>query len=92
MAVYVDPVFEWPGKGKWCHMMTDGDLSELHAMADRIGLKRSYFQPKSSPHYDLRPSKRLLAVQQGAIEVDGGELVRRCVRREPNHALSELQP
>lgn len=81
MAIYVDPVFTWPGKGQWCHMMTDGDLSELHAMAERLGLKRAWFQNKPRhPHYDLRPSKRALAVQYGAVEVTGVELVRRCVR------------
>lgn len=83
MTCYVDPIFEWPGKGNWCHLMCDGDLSELHAMAERLGLKRSYFQNKPRyPHYDLRPNKRALAVKAGAIEVDGGELIRRCVRKD----------
>lgn len=82
MAIYVDDLFQWPGKsGQWSHMMTDGDVSELHQMAQRIGLKRHWFQNKKRhPHYDLRPPQRALAIQHGAIAVDGGELVRRCVR------------
>jgi hypothetical protein len=85
VTIYVDPLFTWPGKsGQWCHMATDGDLSELHAMADKIGMQRRWFQNKPRhPHYDLRPSKRVLAVRYGAIEVSGGELVRRCVMQKP---------
>jgi hypothetical protein len=58
-------------------MMADS-LDELHAMADRIGLKRSWFQDKSRyPHYDLRPSKRLQAVSYGAVEVTAVDLVKK---------------
>lgn len=79
MPVYVDPLFNYPGKkGQWCHMATDGDLSELHALADRIGLKRAWFQDHPlHPHYDLSPNKRTLAVQAGAVEVSAKELVLR---------------
>lgn len=38
-------------------------------MAARIGLKREWFQPKSSPHYDLTASRRGRAVRAGAIEL-----------------------
>lgn len=78
MAIYVDSLQRW-SSGQWCHMATDGDLSELHAMAARIGLNRDWFQDhKRVPHYDLRPSKRLLAVTSGAVEIDAIELVRKC--------------
>ena len=85
--IYVDDLFEWPGRpGEWCHMMTDGDLSELHAMADKIGMKRRWFQNKpSSPHYDCARWFRAKAVLHGATPVAGGELVRRCVKREAPH-------
>jgi len=69
--IYVDNCFP----GKWCHMITDGDLEELHEMASRLGLKREWFQPKSFPHYDLRPSKRSMAIKMGAKEVNGREIV-----------------
>lgn len=85
MSIYVDDLFTWPGKrGQWCHMMTDGDLSELHEFAKRIGLKRSWFQNKLRlPHYDLRPSMRERAIQAGAIEVSGVELAQKCKRVAP---------
>lgn len=59
-------------------MITDGALDELHLFAARLGLKRQWFQapPRASfPHYDLRPSKRVLAVRLGAKEVSREEIV-----------------
>jgi hypothetical protein len=74
------------GHVKWCHMMTDDlsedGLQELHDFAGKLGLKRSWFQNhnKAFPHYDLTPSKRRLAVQLGAEEVAGVDMVKRCKR------------
>jgi hypothetical protein len=84
MTVYVDqPIFSYRGQ-MYCHMATDGDLYELHVMAQRIGLKFSWFQNKvGHPHYDLSPNKRALALQNGAVEVSCIELVRKCYRRPP---------
>ena len=75
MTVYVD---EFPsGWGRWSgggHMLTT-DLDELHAMAEQIGLKRSWFQhDKSFAHYDLVATKRLLAIVAGAVPIEFGEL------------------
>lgn len=54
---------------QWCHMTAD-TLDELHEMAQRIGLRREWFQDHPvHPHYDLRPAKRRAAIQQGATEV-----------------------
>lgn len=78
MTIYVDPIRQHPS-GPWCHMATDDDLDELHEVAAQIGLKRSWFQDHPDhPHYDLRPSKRVLAVQAGAVEVNQYELVILC--------------
>jgi hypothetical protein len=52
-----------------CHLIADSP-DELHAMAFRLGLHRSWFQPRSTPHYDLTASRRLLAIHEGAIELD----------------------
>ena len=53
-----------------CHMLADTP-AELHAMADRIGVARRWYQAKAStPHYDVCKSKRALAVRAGAVEVD----------------------
>ena len=84
MAVfYVDKLFQALPQGKqakrhgkfWCHLWpaeaTPENLKALHDLARAIGLKESYFQThKWFPHYDLTPSKRLLAIGQGAIEKD----------------------
>jgi len=79
MAVYVDGLFDYGKRGKWCHMATDGDLPELHEMADRIGLKREWFQNHPThPHYDLRASKRRLAIKEGAIPKSRQEVFKIC--------------
>lgn len=76
MAVYVDQLAPWGWilrghQVRSCHMFTDSaDLGELHAVALRIGMKREWFQPhRIAPHYDLTPSRRLIAVELGVIEV-----------------------
>jgi hypothetical protein len=53
-----------------CHMIADTD-EELHAMADRIGVARRWWQapPKHRSHYDIALSKRALAVAAGAQEI-----------------------
>jgi hypothetical protein len=58
-------------------MVSDRSVEELHAFASEIGLKRRWFQDGPRPHYDLRPSKRRLAVTKGAKEVNTRVLVRR---------------
>ena len=74
--------------GPNCHMATDdlspAGLSVLHALATKIGLRRSYFQPSSYPHYDLNASKRALAIEYGATPVTCQELALliRRVRQE----------
>ena len=77
--ILVDPVRRHPS-GEWCHMVSDESVKELHEFAVRIGLKRRWFQSVSRPHYDLRPSKRRLAISMGAEEVGMRDLVRRAVR------------
>jgi len=79
-VIYVDAICEYPKDaiiakarrygGRWCHMWCDGDLEELHRMADAIHLKREYFQDvEGFPHYDLVESRRKLAIQFGAQEM-----------------------
>ncbi len=74
MPVYVDGARNEFRGMQMCHMLAD-TVDELHAMADRIGLARKWFQAKSTPHYDLSQSKRKLAVEAGAKELDRKELV-----------------
>lgn len=87
MTIYVDNLIEYNigktvfGSKHWCHMATDSDLEELHAMAKAIGLKRKYFQEHHRvPHYDLTESKRILAIRNGALEVTGKQLFTLCMK------------
>lgn len=80
MTVYVDKMenWGWVMRGRIvpsCHMFSDSpDLNELHQMAEKIGMKRAWFQPhKVAPHYDLVASRRISAIALGAIEVDRRE-------------------
>ena len=71
MTVYVDTA-RHPFKGYvMCHMTAD-NLDELHAMADKIGMERRWFQapPKASyPHYDIPQDRREQVLSLGAQEV-----------------------
>ena len=75
MTVYVDKEKNGYGYMKMCHM-TATSLTELHAMADTIGINRKWFQDKSIPHYDICQSKKRLAIQNGAIEVDAKTMIK----------------
>lgn len=81
MSVYVDDAI-WPfGRMMMCHMIAD-TLEELHAMADRIGVQRKWFQDKRIKHYDISTSKRAIAVASGAIEVDRRQFVHLTKKQE----------
>jgi hypothetical protein len=89
MAVYVDPIREHPpfhdGNTLWCHMIADTE-EELHAMAERIGMRREWYQ---GDHYDLRPAGRALALQYGAQEMSMRAMARRvCGERKARRRTS----
>lgn len=72
MAVYVDPAQHPYGRMIMCHMWADTE-EELHEMARKLGLRRSWYQtpPKASwNHYDVSKGKRAEAIRLGAIETD----------------------
>ena len=70
MAVYVDKLSDWGWRhGLSCHMIGDS-VSELIDFAVSIGLRPEWFQPKSSPHFDLTADARADAVKNGAIELE----------------------
>lgn len=75
MAVYVDDLMACIPNGNWrwsksCHLIAD-TTDELHTFAQRIGMRRSWFQNDSRlPHYDLTENRRRMALKQGAIELD----------------------
>lgn len=77
MTVYVDDMQapykpqHRPGRTYvMCHMIADTD-EELHAMADKIGVARKWFQ---GDHYDVAKSSRARAVLAGAKEVTRRQL------------------
>lgn len=87
--VYVDETFTLASRNpqahfvgtrtghKWCHMFAD-TVDELHATAAKIGLRRDWFQSNSrTPHYDLTPSKRKLALAAGARPVNARDWLKR---------------
>lgn len=76
MTVYVDDMMmraDVPNgnrvvRGIWCHMFAD-TREELDAMADRIGMRRSWIQKPGTPreHYDVTKSRREAAIKAGAV-------------------------
>lgn len=69
MAVYVDNLRDYGWRhGPSCHLIGD-TVEELIEFAEGIGLRREWFQPKSSPHFDLTAIGREIAIANGAIEL-----------------------
>ncbi|MGJ4855535.1 DUF4031 domain-containing protein [Labrys sp. La1] len=83
MSVYVDDMYRFPmgrfGRMKMSHMIADTE-EELHAMADRIGVQRRWYQ---GDHYDVSLEKRDRAVACGAIEISLREM---ALKRNPRLA------
>ena len=74
MAVLIDePRWWWRGR-RWCHLVSDDSLDELHDFATGLGIPRRAFQ---GDHYDIPEEHRAEAVAAGAREVESRELVRR---------------
>lgn len=69
MTVFVDDMYTLPmgrfNRMKMSHMIATTE-DELHAMADRIGVARRWYQ---GDHYDVSMSKRKAAIAAGAIPV-----------------------
>lgn len=74
MSVYVDTARNKFKRMVMCHLMAD-TLEELHEFAARLGMKRAWYQPVSTPHYDLSLSRRALALKLGAVEIDERKVV-----------------
>lgn len=84
--ILVDAPRPWPnvsdeakrrghGRKRWCHMVSDESVDELHEFAQRLGLRREWFQGGNShPHYDLTEGKRWQALRLGAREATHSEI------------------
>ena len=74
MALLVDDC-RWEHRGRrWCHLVSDIGLDELHAFAAAMGIPDRGFH---GDHYDLPEDHRGEALARGAVPVDSRELVRR---------------
>lgn len=74
VTVLVDECRWWFKGRRWCHMVSDADLDELHRHAARLGIPRRVFQ---GDHYDVPEELRDEAITEGAEAVPSRELVRR---------------
>jgi Protein of unknown function (DUF4031) len=72
VTVYVDECRWWWRGRQWCHLISDTDLLELHAVARRAGVPRWAFQ---GDHYDLHPGVREMAIRAGAVAVTSRDIV-----------------
>jgi Protein of unknown function (DUF4031) len=72
--VLVDEPRWWHRGRRWCHLVSDASLAELHEFAQGVGIPRHGFQ---GDHYDIPEEHRPEVVAAGAIEVESRELVRR---------------
>jgi hypothetical protein len=74
MAILVDPaVWQWRGR-TWAHLVSDASYDELHEFAEALGIPRRAFH---GDHYDIPHDLRVVAIERGAVAVDGRVLVRR---------------
>ncbi|HEX3977781.1 MAG TPA: DUF4031 domain-containing protein [Solirubrobacteraceae bacterium] len=96
MSVYVDHAFAYGEWGRWSgggHLQADS-AEELHAFAQRLGMRREWFQSKpqrpENDHYDLTEAGRVLALQLGAIAEDrrAGTRRRQAIRRARRAAVT----
>lgn len=65
MTIYVDNMRAQVGEYILCHMIADTE-TELHALADLIGMPRRHYQ---GDHYDICEARRAHAVRLGAVQV-----------------------
>lgn len=94
MTIYVDDMRLQARVGtinaRWSHLYSDTSDEELHAFAELIGLKRSWFQQHRSKkpnhpmnHYDVTDTKRNHAIRCGATAIsweNAGEEMAKRVR------------
>lgn len=96
MPVYVDDMYlskmgefkRGPHVYKMSHMIADTD-EELHAMADKIGVQRKWFQKPGTAgrHYDITMTMRTKAVAAGAVEITMKQCALMCKNRRLNGEL-----
>ena len=64
----------WHRGRRWCHLVSDESLDELHRFAQANGIPRRGFQ---GDHYDVPEEYRAPLIEAGATVVESRELLRR---------------
>lgn len=92
VPVYVDSLRDYGWRhGPSCHLIADS-VEELIAFAETIGMRREWFQAKSTPHFDLTAEGRRAAVERGARELNNRELVAKIRElRRKRRMMEELK-
>lgn len=85
MTVYVDNMRARFGRMVMCHMIANTE-EKLHAMADKIGVARRWYQ---GDHYDIALSKRALAVEHGARQITLRQCALMCANRRDTGSLGD---
>jgi hypothetical protein len=66
------------------HLVSDKSLEELHEFAQKLGLKRHWFQggKRAHPHYDLTTQRKVnQAIELGAKKVTVKKVIAASYRR-----------
>jgi hypothetical protein len=74
VTILIDEARWWHRGRKWCHLVSDESLDELHAFADAHGIPRRGFQ---GDHYDIPEEFREGLIRGGATVVESRQLLRR---------------
>lgn len=82
--IYVDELRDYPN-GQWCHMWSDVGTQELISFAQKIGLNKNWIQHSTGIHgvfihFDLRPPKRQIALENGAKFLSLKDYIRGIVK------------
>ena len=74
MTILIDEARWWYRDERWCHLVSDTSIQELHEFADATGIPRRGFQ---GDHYDVPERFRPDLIAAGAVAVESRELLRR---------------
>ena len=74
MTILIDEARWWYRGRRWCHVVSDESLDELHAFADANGIPRRGFH---GDHYDVPEEYREQLIAAGAEVVESRVLLRR---------------
>ncbi|MEO8750944.1 DUF4031 domain-containing protein [Dermatophilaceae bacterium Sec6.4] len=74
--ILIDPP-TWPAYGRlWSHLISDTSYAELREFAAAVGLPERLYD---GDHYDVPQERYQTAVDAGAQEVAGRDLIRRLL-------------